>query len=186
MANPLTNRKFIHFNYLKNFEEQLEAGSILDTQIVFIKDARRIWTHGTFYTLDERITQDIYNKLSILANISADIISKLDDVQFILAGPTEDRPPASTIHGDEEEQLKTGFCYFDTTLGEPIWWNGEDWVDAYGNQADIPHKGTISERPNISDVNVGFEYTDTTNNNLYISNGSEWIHLNPNVWVTIN
>lgn len=28
--------------------------------------------------------------------------------------------------------MKSGFCYFDTTLGKPIWWNGSAWVDATG------------------------------------------------------
>lgn len=25
-----------------------------------------------------------------------------------------------------------GFCYFDTTLNKPLWWNGKKWVDATG------------------------------------------------------
>ena len=96
MANPLTNRKFIHFNHLENFNRQLEEnpGSILDSQIVFIKDARKIWTHGTFYTLDERITEDIYSKLQALAEINAGVIAKLEEVQFVSAGPTAERPTA--------------------------------------------------------------------------------------------
>ena len=28
--------------------------------------------------------------------------------------------------------MKSGFCYFDTTLGKPIWWTGTDWIDATG------------------------------------------------------
>lgn len=28
-----------------------------------------------------------------------------------------------------------GFCYYDTTLGKPIWWNGTGWVDATGATA---------------------------------------------------
>lgn len=30
------------------------------------------------------------------------------------------------------EGMLVGFEYFDTTLGKPIWWNGNDWVDATG------------------------------------------------------
>ena len=26
----------------------------------------------------------------------------------------------------------TGYCYFDTTLNKPIWWNGSNWVDSTG------------------------------------------------------
>ena len=89
MANPLTNRKFIHFNNLANFENIIEnqPGAILDNQIVFIKDARKIWTHGTYYTLDERITNDIYARLQELAEISADIIQRLE-VPVLSTAPT--------------------------------------------------------------------------------------------------
>lgn len=185
MANPLTNRKFIHFNHLENFNKQIEnfPGSILNSQIVFIKDARKIWTHGTFYTLDERITEDIYSKLQALAQISADVIAKLDEVQFISAGPTAERPTAG-----QGETLETGICYLDTDLQKPIWWDGTNWVDAYGNQADLPHSGTTAQRPNITDVKIGFEYNDTTLGALYVSDGSQWIRLTDTTlsWASID
>jgi len=75
MANPLTNRKFIHFNSLENFERILseQPGAILNTQIVFIKDARKIWTHGTYYSLDERITADLYAKLQEVVSLFTDV-----------------------------------------------------------------------------------------------------------------
>jgi hypothetical protein len=25
-----------------------------------------------------------------------------------------------------------GYCYFDTTLGKPVWWTGSAWLDATG------------------------------------------------------
>lgn len=31
--------------------------------------------------------------------------------------------------------VSTGFMYFDTTLGQPIWWDGAQWVDATGATA---------------------------------------------------
>lgn len=43
------NKKLIHFQTLANFNAQLSAGNILDTSIVFIKDAKKIWTHGQLY-----------------------------------------------------------------------------------------------------------------------------------------
>lgn len=39
------------------------------------------------------------------------------------AGTTANRPTAD---------LQVGQIYFDTTLGQPIWYNGTDWVDADG------------------------------------------------------
>jgi hypothetical protein len=39
-----------------------------------------------------------------------------------IGGPTGERPLAPFLYG----------CYFDTTLGIPIWWDGTKWVDAGG------------------------------------------------------
>lgn len=43
------SKKLIHFKKKKAFENQLKAGNILDTSIVFIKDSRDIYTHGEQY-----------------------------------------------------------------------------------------------------------------------------------------
>lgn len=45
------NKKLIHFKTKAAFEAQLN--NILDTSIVFIKDANLIWTHGTYYGKSE-------------------------------------------------------------------------------------------------------------------------------------
>lgn len=46
-------KKLIHFGKLADFEAQLTAGNILDRSIVFIQDAKKIWTHGTYYYCSE-------------------------------------------------------------------------------------------------------------------------------------
>ena len=46
------NKKLIHFKTLANFEKERSAGNILDTSIVFIKDAKKIYTHGQYYDCD--------------------------------------------------------------------------------------------------------------------------------------
>ena len=38
-------------------------------------------------------------------------------------GTTDERPVSGIL---------TGFQYFDTTLGKPIYYNGTNWVDATG------------------------------------------------------
>jgi len=43
--------------------------------------------------------------------------------QPVIAFPTAGRPL----------DVPVGFMGFDTDLGLPIWWNGTDWIDAYGN-----------------------------------------------------
>lgn len=55
------NKKLIHFQKKATFDTELAAGNILDTSIVFIKDAKLIWTHGNLYGLSEILE---YNELS--------------------------------------------------------------------------------------------------------------------------
>ena len=43
------NKKLIHFQTKANFQTQLDAGNLLETSIVFIKDTQEIWTHGKLY-----------------------------------------------------------------------------------------------------------------------------------------
>ena len=43
------DKKLIHFGKLADFETQLNAGNILNRSIVFIQDAKKIWTHGAYY-----------------------------------------------------------------------------------------------------------------------------------------
>lgn len=91
-------KKLIHFGKLADFEAQLTAGNILDYSIVFIQDAKKIWTHGTYYDCSEGgasegtsnyyITEftyyDFYNaasengQLQISAN---DVIGLIDSIE---------------------------------------------------------------------------------------------------------
>ena len=61
------NKKLIHFNKLADFESRLAANEILDTSIVFIKDAKKIYTHGNYYDCDpsdlERSIEEINNTI---------------------------------------------------------------------------------------------------------------------------
>lgn len=43
------DKKLIHFEKLSDFQARLEAGDIQSRSIVWIKDAKLIWTHGTYY-----------------------------------------------------------------------------------------------------------------------------------------
>ena len=43
------NKKLIHFKTYQAFQTELEAGNILDTSIVWIKETQQIYTHGQFY-----------------------------------------------------------------------------------------------------------------------------------------
>ena len=81
-----------------------------------------------------------------------------------------------------------GQLFFDKTLGITIWYYDGVWVDSNGDNADLPHRGDTSERPNANEVSVGFQYYDTTLGRLLVSNGTDWI-VNPDsslYWVTID
>jgi hypothetical protein len=61
--------------------------------------------------------------------------------RFVLASEAaQDRllalraPPCATE--DRPEAPPAGFHVFDTDLGKPIWWDGEGWVDAAGEDPD--------------------------------------------------
>lgn len=65
----ITN-KLITFNKLTSFETQLAQGNILETSIVFIKDAKKIWSKGTYFDCSGggsnniavyETTDDVYN-----------------------------------------------------------------------------------------------------------------------------
>ena len=74
-------KKLIHFSKLSDFETQLNAGNILDYSIVFIQDAKKIWTHGQYYDCNGTyiwdfdvsesgtITQDQWDALQSADNI---------------------------------------------------------------------------------------------------------------------
>ena len=44
------NKKLIHFNKKEDFNKEVANGNILDKSIVFIKDSKEIYTHGTIYS----------------------------------------------------------------------------------------------------------------------------------------
>lgn len=58
----------------------------------------------------------------------ASFFERVFDICFAVAqsGTTTNRPTVG---------LFVGRPYFDTTLGQPIWWDGTSWVDADGASA---------------------------------------------------
>ena len=59
------NKKLIHFGTKANFKKEFEAGNILNTSIVFIKDAKLIWTHDQYYGYDS-IDGDLKDRLDAI------------------------------------------------------------------------------------------------------------------------
>lgn len=68
------DKKLIHFTNLATFEQRLNAGEIKDTSIVFIQDAKRIWTHGQYYS--SPYTKEEIDQLFVGSNVTLDGYSK--------------------------------------------------------------------------------------------------------------
>ena len=68
------DKKLIHFTNLATFEQRLNAGDIKDTSIVFIQDAKRIWTHGQYYS--SPYTKEEIDQLFVGSNVTLDGYSK--------------------------------------------------------------------------------------------------------------
>lgn len=76
------NKKLIHFKTKAAFTTELNAGNILDTSIVFIKDTREIWTHGQLYScsLTEEEVISIIENSSSISNLTNALNNKVDKV----------------------------------------------------------------------------------------------------------
>ena len=64
------NKKLIHFKNKTDFQTQYNAGNLLNTSIIFIQDAKQIWTHGQFYSCP--FTEEEIKQLFTGANIKLD------------------------------------------------------------------------------------------------------------------
>jgi hypothetical protein len=64
------DKKLIHFTNLATFKQRLNAGDIKGTSIVFIQDAKQIWTHEQFYSCP--FTEEEIRQLLIGSNITLD------------------------------------------------------------------------------------------------------------------
>lgn len=82
-------------------------------------------------------------------------------------GDTEKRPSLASYY--------VGRCYFDTTLGKMIFWNGSRWVDADGFISDSLRVGTTEQRPTSANIASGFQYFDTTLGKPIFYNGTKWV-----------
>lgn len=76
------NKKLIHFKTKAAFTTELNAGNILDTSIVFIKDTKEIWTHGQLYScsLTEEEVISIIENSSSISNLTSTLNNKVDKV----------------------------------------------------------------------------------------------------------
>lgn len=99
-------------------QEVIEAGDTSDLDITITDGSLLVLDNGTFST-----------SLGPDANLTANRSVSFPDISGVtllnLTGNTASRPASPA----------TGYIYFDTTLGLPVWWNGAAWVDATGTPA---------------------------------------------------
>ena len=80
----LIDKRFVHFKTRAKFNEALAANEIDSDSVVFIKDEKRVWTHGEFFTpasfskvIDKDgngfEANDIYQAISFLAGNGLDV-----------------------------------------------------------------------------------------------------------------
>jgi hypothetical protein len=58
---------------------------------------------------------------------------------FELSGPTANRPDGRnnlpSVTGPNGQGGCIGIYFFDTDIGQPVWWNGTTWVNIAGQPA---------------------------------------------------
>lgn len=111
------DKKLIHFTNLATFEERLNAGDIKDTSIIFIQDAKRIWTHGQYYSspytkeeidslfVGSNVTLDGYPENGIVGIVTTDTVNSafgkiedyISDLNAILVDTEEVAPDSQVI-----------------------------------------------------------------------------------------
>lgn len=126
----ITN-KLITFNKLTSFEAQLAQGNILETSIVFIKDAKKIWTKGTYFDCSGGSNDDIgYTTEFSVADIEAVYgrgITKPVNVQGLISAIEANKPiiiptnitDASQVGGNAVTMAKMendGFIYLNVIV----------------------------------------------------------------------
>jgi len=84
-------------------------------------------------------------------------------------------PYVTRSANDRPENPKVGDMIFDSyqagTSGSPLWWNGTNWVDAKASASML----ATTDRP--ATANEGTIYYDTTEQNLKIFYGGEWVSI---------
>ena len=138
------NKKLIHFKTKAAFEAQLN--NILNTSIVFIKDANLIWTHGTYYGKSEIHigTNEPTNGEIVWINPDTDVMKYFDGTQWVTI--VEKTLPKETLIINLESNQTNPDSYL----------NGAIVNVRYSN---VDHKQTWAGDTLIFKIPDGVEYT---------------------------
>lgn len=144
------NKKLIHFQRLASFKEQLAANNILDTSIVFIKDAQQIWTHGQYYAVPEGYVKEAPEDGSsyIRRNKSWEVLQEKE----VYVG---------TIEPSTDYKL-----WADSSTDELKYYNGEEWIIISGAKEVMEtmlltlSSNQTQPDSNLTDISIVVEYSD--------------------------
>lgn len=91
---------FIYFDTIEEFNAALESGKISETSIVYIKETRQIWTHGTFFALSEAEVLGLINSRVYVFPVKTselEEISTSDEISEVFGGPEEFKTIVSNL-----------------------------------------------------------------------------------------
>lgn len=133
--------------------EQDESTFVTGEQLVdrvneVLKDLTIITQEELLKILDERldgltfeqISASKYKELITNNNLTDGVLYVITDSpdidmnSYLTIEEFEKRISDPMPSANRPEDPKEGQCYFDTTLKQPIWFDGENWVDAMGNK----------------------------------------------------
>lgn len=163
------NKKLIHFGTKTNFEKELAAGNILDTSIIFIKDAKLIWTHGQYYGINDStdLEKEIKEIEKIIEENELVIASALLNLDESKANKSEvytksevDELAGNQIYTSniEDTTLKMESAVGGIAKDTPVYkLNGKTFTELFDDLL-FPTKNPNSVKPSVS----GFTLNPTT------------------------
>ena len=133
------NKKLIHFQNKATFDSELAAGNILNTSIVFIKDAKLIYTHGQLYPCpytQEELTALFNNK----ANLSEldNYLKKTDaEKTYIKSIPTANGTTAGIVKQGGDVTISDGIITVNDDSHNHVIANVDGLQTALDNKQDL-------------------------------------------------
>lgn len=141
---------FIHYNKYSEFKTALDAGSLNDDSIIFIKDAKQIWTHGQLYSVSgsyiveykDDITSSNILQVGVPKTVTSDNVyfSAKNNYFVIRYGETTSiNPQYANVWGNDDiwqdENIKPykNILYRNKTTGKFYIYNGTSMEEVTGD-----------------------------------------------------
>lgn len=106
-----------------------------------------------------------------------------EKVSEVPAGATSIGVNSATGTSYPDAKIK-GAMFFSETRNQPVWWNGTAWVTADSSTTSAAKSGAFSDKPDASNIYVGFPYFCTNKQTAEgATDGIMIYHKGNNVWV---